>query len=147
MNNLKILKFMKGSEEMDELQNLVDLRDADSETVAKTVVKILSERKSHNIKLLHVEEKTVLTDYLVLCTGNSNTQVRSLAGEVEYKMELCGRKCWNIDGYSEADWIVLDFGCVMVHVFYRDTRDFYKLEKLWAEATEIDITDISDDHD
>lgn len=125
---------------MDDIQKLPDLRDADSRTVADTVIKILSERKSHNIKLLHVEEKTVLTDYLVLCTGNSSTQVRSLAGEIEYKMGLCGRKCWNIDGYSEAEWIVLDFGCVMVHVFYKEARDFYKLEKLWGDTTEMDIS-------
>lgn len=125
---------------MEDIQKLPDLRDADSRTVADTVIKILNERKSHNIKLLHVEEKTVLTDYLVLCTGNSSTQVRSLAGEIEYKMGLCGRKCWNIDGYSEADWIVLDFGCVMVHVFFKETRDFYKLEKLWGDTTEVDIS-------
>ncbi|MGM9679989.1 MAG: ribosome silencing factor [Eubacteriales bacterium] len=125
---------------MEDIQKLPDLRDADSRTVADTVIKILNEKKSHNIKLLHVEEKTVLTDYLVLCTGNSSTQVRSLAGEIEYKMGLCGLKCWNIDGYSEADWIVLDFGCVMVHVFFKETRDFYKLEKLWGDTTEVDIT-------
>lgn len=125
---------------MEDIQKLPDLRDAGSRTVADTIIKILNERKSHNIKLLHVEEKTVLTDYLVLCTGNSSTQVRSLAGEIEYKMGLCGRKCWNIDGYSEADWIVLDFGCVMVHIFFRETRDFYNLEKLWGDTTEVDIS-------
>ncbi len=127
---------------MDETVKLPDLSSANSKEVAEAVIRILSERKSHNIKLLHVEDQTVLTDYLVLCTGNSSTQVRSLAGDIEYKMGLAGRKCWNIDGYSEADWIVLDFGCVMVHVFFRETRDFYKLEKLWEESSEVDISSL-----
>lgn len=127
---------------MDDAKKFPNLENADSLTVAKTAVAILGERKSHNIKLLHIEEKTVLTDYLVLCTGNSSTQVKSLAAEVEYRMGLCGRKCWNIDGYSEGNWVVLDFGCIMVHVFLRDARDFYKLEKLWGDATEIDVSSI-----
>ncbi len=127
---------------MDETVKMPDLSSASPREVAEAIIKILAERKSHNIKLLHVEDQTVLTDYLVLCTGNSSTQVRSLAGEVEYKMGLAGRKCWNIDGASQAEWIVLDFGSVMVHVFFKETREFYKLEKLWETSTEIDITDL-----
>lgn len=125
---------------MDETVKMPDLSSAGSKEVAEAIVKILAERKSSDIRLLHVEDQTVLTDYLIICTGNSSTQVRSLAGEVEYKMGLAGRKCRNIDGAPGSDWIVLDFGCVMVHVFFKETREFYKLEKLWESSTEIDIT-------
>lgn len=127
---------------MEETVKMPDLSSAAPREVADAIIKILAERKSYNIKLLHVEDQTVLTDYLVLCTGNSTTQVRSLAGEIEYKMGLAGRKCWNIDGASGAEWIVLDFGCVMVHVFFKETREFYKLEKLWESSTEIDVSDL-----
>lgn len=126
---------------LDENTKMPDLTAASSAELAGMIVKILGERKSHDLSLLRVEEKTVLTDYFVICSGNSSTQVRSLAAEVEYKMSLCGVKAWNMDGYSEGNWIVVDFGSVMVHIFCRDARNFYKLEKLWADAEEIDISD------
>jgi ribosome-associated protein len=127
---------------MDEKINVPDLSGASSQLIAEQVIRILNERKSHNLKLLHVEDKTVLTDYLVICTGNSSTQVRSLAAEVEYRMGLSGVKVWNMDGYSTGEWVVVDMGSVMVHIFFRETREFYKLEKLWADSEEIDISEL-----
>ena len=78
----------------------------------------------------------------MLCSGNSSTQIRALASEVEYTMALCGQSALNMEGYNEGTWIVIDFGPVMVHVFGRDTRDFYKLEKLYGETSEVDISSL-----
>ncbi len=125
---------------MEEKINMPDLSKATSAELAEAIVRVLAEHKTHDLSLLRVEEKTVLTDYFVICSGNSSTQVRALAAEVEYKMSLCNVKAWNMDGYSEGSWIVVDFGSVMVHIFCRDARNFYKLEKLWADAEAIDIS-------
>ena len=119
-----------------------DLSGATSLEIAKYAVSVLNERNAQDIKLLHVEAKTDLTEYLVICEGNSSTQVRALADEVEFKLEHCNLIRENTERDTDHQWIVLDFGCVMIHVFYYQARDFYKLDKLWSEATEVDISDI-----
>ncbi len=127
---------------MDELTNIKDLHGAPAYDIAVNIIKILDERKARGLKLLHVEGQSTITDYLVLCTGNSNTQIKALVGEVEYKMSLCGQDALNIDGYNEGTWVVIDYGPVMVHVFSRDSREFYKLEKLYGPTSEVDISNI-----
>lgn len=117
-----------------------DLSSASSKEVAEKVIEILNTRKVRDLKLLHVEEQTVISDYFVICSGTSNTQVKSLAAEVEYKMGLCSMDPLHIDGYGEGQWTVLDYGSVIVHVFHEEARAFYKLEKLWADSEEVDIS-------
>ena len=113
--------------------------------IAEKAVTILDSKKAHNIKLLHIEEKTVLADYFVFCRGNSNTQIRALAGEVEEKLLEQGVKPLHTEGYNEGIWTVLDYGSVIVHIFNREAHEFYKLEKLWADAEEIDISALLQD--
>ncbi|MBQ2686753.1 MAG: ribosome silencing factor [Clostridia bacterium] len=119
-----------------------DLTSATSEEVAQEIAKILWTKKAKGIKILKVRDKTVLTDYFVICNGNSSTQLKGLAGEVEYQMGFCGIKPYGMEGYAEASWILIDYTSVIVHIFNRDTRDFYKLEKLWSEAEEVDISSL-----
>lgn len=117
-----------------------DLSNGSSRDMAEKVIEILNTRKAHNVKLLRVEDQTVLSDYFVICSATSNTQVKSLAAEIEYKMGLCNVDPLHLDGYSEGQWSVIDYGAVMVHVFLEEARQFYKLEKLWADAEEVDIS-------
>ncbi|MCL2518789.1 MAG: ribosome silencing factor [Oscillospiraceae bacterium] len=107
--------------------------------LADKIIEILDNKKANNIKLLHVEKQTIIADYFIICTGNSNTQIRALSGEVEKEMKLIGIEPKNIEGFNEASWILLDFSSVIVHIFNRETRNFYNLEKLWHDSTEIDI--------
>lgn len=110
--------------------------------LAEQIVKILDSKKAKNIKMLRIDDRTVLADYFVICGGNSNTQVRAIAGEVEEKLQEAGITPHHIEGYNEATWTVIDYCSVIVHIFNRETRDFYKLEKLWSDAEEIDISEI-----
>ncbi len=123
-------------------ENAPNLAFAEPLEIAKTLVHVLDMKKGRDIKLLRVADKTIIADYFVICGGTSNTNIKALAGEAEYKLGLCGVTPIHIDGYSEGEWIVVDFGSVMVHIMNRDNRDFYKLEKLWSEAESIDISDI-----
>jgi len=107
--------------------------------LANKIIEILDEKKANNIKLLHVEKQTIIADYFIICTGTSNTQIRALADEVSEKMRLTGVEPKNIEGFNEASWILLDFSSVIVHIFNRETRNFYNLEKLWIDSTEIEI--------
>ena len=112
------------------------------EDVAKYAVQILDSHKAKDLKLLHVFDQTIIADYFVICTGNSNTHIRSLSGEVEFKLGEKGVQPMGIDGYESGIWIVMDYESVMVHVFNREQRDFFKLEKLWADAEDVSIDDI-----
>ena len=114
-------------------------REVTSLSLAEDIVKILDAGKAGQIKMLRVNDKTVMTDYFVICSGTSNTHIKSLSGEIEFKLGEKGIKPLGIDGYETGMWIVMDYAYVMVHIFNREQRDFLKLEKLWADAEEVDI--------
>ena len=125
-------------------QQLPSLQGATPEELAHAIFDILDAKKAQNIKVLHVEDQTVITDYFVICTGNSSTQVKSLAGEVEYKLGLRGVDPLHFEGRDNNGWIVVDYGTVIVHIFNRENRDFYQLEKLYGDATEVHFVGIDD---
>ena len=118
------------------------LANAEPIEIAKELVRVLDLKKARDIKLLRVADQTIIADYFVICGGTSNTNIKALAGEAEYELSLRGVAPLRIDGYSEGQWIVLDFGSVMVHIMSRENRDFFKLEKLWSDAEAVDISDI-----
>ncbi len=108
--------------------------------LALKIAHILDERKGQDIKIINVNQKTVIADYFVVANGSSRTQVNALAGEVEYKLGLCGIQPTRVEGQGDGTWVLLDYDSVLVHVFGREARDFYKLEKLWAQGTPVDFT-------
>ena len=110
--------------------------------LAEKMVSILDARKAGGIKLLYTEEKTTLSDYFVICSGNSSTQTKALADEVEYRLGLEGISPLHTEGYESATWVLADYGSVVLHVFKAETRRFYNLEKLWNEAEEVDISSL-----
>lgn len=105
---------------------------------AKLAAAALDDKKGADIKILKIEDLTVLADYFVIATGTSNTQVKALANEVEFRLGQVGVKLNHREGYDSGGWILLDFASVIVHVFQPATRDFYSLERLWADAQEVD---------
>ena len=117
-----------------------DLTGAESRTLAEAIVRVMDARKAADIRLMHVEAQTVLTEYFVLATGHSSTQVKALAGEIEYRLGQSGVNPDHVEGVDGASWILMDYGPVIVHIFTDETRRFYNLEKLWADAGEEDIT-------
>ncbi len=106
--------------------------------IARLAAKALSDKKGGDIRVLKTEDVTVIADYFVIATGGSTTQVKALAGEVEYRLEQAGVKLFRTEGYNSGGWVLLDFNTVIVHVFMPEAREFYSLEKLWADATPVD---------
>lgn len=96
-----------------------------------TIANILYEKKAQNIVALNVKELTVITDCMLIATGRSTIQVRTLADEVEERMTELGMDPIRKEGHQEGRWIVLDYGEVLVHIFHMEERDFYRLDKLW----------------
>ena len=117
------------------------LEGVTSKELAEAIYEILDNKKARDLKILHVENKTVIADYFVLCTGNSSTQVKSLADEVDYKTTLRGKAPTNVEGRGNTSWIVADFDNVIVHIFSREAREFYNLDKLYNETTEVKSAD------
>ena len=110
--------------------------------VAYEVTKALDSRKGMNIKLLKIDKVSSLADYFIICTGPSNTPVKTLCDSAEYTLEQLGEPMLGREGHRGNTWELLDFGAVVVHVFTEEAREFYGLERLWADAEEINIEDI-----
>lgn len=118
-------------------EQLPSLANASSEELAHAIFDVLDAKKAKDIRVLHVRQQTVLTDYFVICTGQSNTQIKALGGEVEYKLGLRGVDPQHFEGRDNNNWVVVDYGTVILHIFSRESREFYKLEKLYGDAEEI----------
>jgi len=121
-------------------ESVVDEAPATPRELAEYIVKVLDSKKAKEIKLLHVEKQTVIADYFVICTGNSRTQIRSLADEIEFKLSAFGITPSHIEGADTGIWVLQDFDNVIVHIFNSESRDFYKLDKLYMDTTEEDIS-------
>ena len=93
-------------------------------------------------RIIKIDKKTILADYFVICTGNSSTQIKTLADEVEYQLGVGALPYVRLEGTDSNEWKVVDCHDVIVHIFSDEAREFYKLEKLWADAEEISISDL-----
>lgn len=122
---------------MDNMENMTEalpmLDNANARELAEAIAEVLDSKKGKDIKVLHVEDKTVIAEYFVVCSGNTGTQVKALAGEVEYKIGLRGVKPYGVEGRDNNSWLIVDYSNVIVHVFSREAREFYNLDKLYTD--------------
>ena len=105
----------------------------------KKIVKALDDKKGNDIKVIKIDELTVVADYFVLVTGNSSTHIRALADEVEFQLEEAGLKPDHVEGRATG-WVVMEFDGVVAHIFTEEARNYYNLERLWEDAAKIDIS-------
>ena len=110
--------------------------------VALEVTKALDAKKGMDIKLLKIDRVSSLADYFLICTGSSNTHVRTLCDYAEYTLEQLGESMLGREGHRGNSWELLDYGTIVIHVFTEEARAFYDLERLWADAEQIDLKDI-----
>ena len=106
---------------------------------AKLAAKVLDSKKGIDIKIIKIADISSITDYFVIATGGSNTHVKTLAEEVEFKLDEAGISVTHVDGHRSDTWIVLDYVDVIVHVFSEEAREYYDLERLWQDGEVIDI--------
>ena len=110
--------------------------------VAYEVTRALDAKKGLNIKLLKIDKVSSLADYFLICTGTSSTHVKTLCDYAEYTLEQLGEPMLGREGHRGNTWELLDFGSIVVHVFTDEAREFYSLERLWADAEQVDLKDI-----
>ncbi len=113
--------------------------------LADIVVHGMQERKAQDVVKLNLANvPNSITDYFIICHGNSRTQVEAIAESVEAEVKKAtGVNPWHKEGYENAEWILLDYFDVVVHIFQEESRGFYKLEKLWADAERTDVPAIN----
>ena len=109
---------------------------------AKLAVRAIDSKKGLDIKLIKVQDISSIADYFVIATGTSNTHVKALADEVEFKLDQEGISVSHVEGYRSDSWILLDYVDVIVHVFSEEAREYYNLERLWQDGEQIDISSI-----
>lgn len=109
--------------------------------VALAATKALDSKKGMDIKLLKIDRVSSLADYFLICTGTSNTHVKTLCDFAEYTLEQLGEPLIGREGHRGNSWELLDYGCLVIHVFTEEARRFYDLERLWADAEKIDLKD------
>lgn len=106
---------------------------------------VLDAKKAHDIRAIRVEDLTIVAGYFLFASATSTTQAKSLADELEFQLKGQGVTPSRVEGYQSAQWILLDYGEVIVHIFYGETREFYSLERLWADGEQVDLSDILTD--
>lgn len=104
------------------------------------IVRTLDSKRGEDIQAIKISDLTILADYFVIVNGTSNTHARTLADEVEFQLSQKGTEPERREADTGNSWIILDYGDIIVHVFYKDTRNFYKLEGLWADGESVDIS-------
>lgn len=115
--------------------------------MAEIAVKALDSKKGKEIRLIRIDKITTLAEYFVICTGTSNTQINALCDAVEKELTEKGEEPLHREGYRGGTWVLLDYGCIAVHVFNHEAREFYGLERLWRDGKPLDLRGVTDDHE
>lgn len=112
--------------------------------VAALAAKALEEKMGVDIRAIEITDVSTLADYFLICTATSNTHVRTLCDAVDEALDTAGEKLLNREGHRSGTWVLMDYGCVVVHVFTEETRAFYDLERLWQDGREVELGTISE---
>jgi ribosome-associated protein len=106
----------------------------DSKKLTKTIVRLAWDKKGKNIVIMDLRKLMSVTDYFVLVSGESDIHVKALANHIEKELKRKNVKLWHKEGYQQLKWVLMDYVDIIVHIFRPDVREFYGLEKLWADA-------------
>lgn len=116
----------------------------ESENLLKVVVTACEDRKAENCVVLNMEELSPMADYFVICHGNSERQVQGIARAITDAAEEEDFEITRVEGFEQSRWILIDLGDVICHVFHKDERSYYNLERLWGDASEMPISEIDE---
>lgn len=110
-----------------------------SDELLQIAVAAAEDKKAHRIVALNLKEISLVADYFVICSGNSDTQVQAITTEIRKQAEKNGVRVRGIEGVDSARWVLIDLGDIIVHVFHRDEREYYNIERLWSDAKVVEF--------
>lgn len=112
-----------------------------SREMVKLAVQALEEKKGEDIRIIDIQGISILADYFIIATGNNSSQVQAMSDSVEEELYKAGHECRQVEGYKTANWILLDFNDIIVHIFSKEDRLFYDLERIWRDGKMIENID------
>ncbi|MFZ1517752.1 MAG: ribosome silencing factor [Ignavibacteriaceae bacterium] len=112
-----------------------------SKLFAKKIADLVFNKKGYDVKIIDLQNIASFADFFVICSADSDTQVKAIADEIDKTLRDEGIRCWHKEGYTALTWILLDYVDVVVHIFKKESREFYNIEKLWGDAPSIEVTD------
>lgn len=110
-----------------------------SKKMAHIAIDALEDKKAEDLKVIDISEVSVIADYFIIASGSNRSQIQALCDQVEEKLAKEGFLVKQIEGYDTANWVLLDFGDIIVHIFDQENRLFYDLERIWKDGKEIDM--------
>ena len=122
-------------DELDMSKEMMSKEDA--LVVVKDIVNALDEKKSEDIKVLDISNVSIMADYFIIASGNNRNQLQAIADNVSEKLHKKGVEIKQIEGYETANWILMDYGDVIVHIFDKENRLFYDIERIWSDGKEV----------
>lgn len=118
------------------------MAEKNAKDMVKTIVDALSDKKGEDIRVIDISGVTVIADYFIIASGSNSNQVQALVDNVEEQMDKAGYQNPKVEGYNTASWILLDYNDVIVHVFSKEDRLFYDLERIWRDGKEMNIEEL-----
>lgn len=118
------------------------MQDIKVKEMASLAVAALDDKKAEDISVIDISEVSVLADYFIIAGGNNTSQIQALADSVEEKLGKAGYPLKQIEGYQSANWVLLDFGDIIVHIFDRENRLFYDLERIWRDGKKVNTEEL-----
>lgn len=118
------------------------MADKQSKEMAKLAYDALADKKAQDIKIINIEGVSVIADYFIIASGTNHNQVQAMADSVDEALHKAGYPAKQTEGYQSANWILLDYGNIIVHVFDTENRLFYDLERIWRDGKEIQVEEL-----
>ncbi len=114
----------------------------ESREMAKLAIQALEDKKAEDIRVIDISEVSVVADYFLIASGNNRSQIQALADNVQETLGRAGFEMRQVEGYGTANWILMDFGDVIVHIFDKENRLFYNLERIWRDGKAIEVSEL-----
>lgn len=123
-----------------------DNRNMDnSRKMTKLAITALEDKKAEDIRIIDITEVSVLADYFIIASGSNRSQIQALTDNVEEKLGRAGYHIKQVEGYDNANWVLMDFGDIIVHIFDKENRLFYNLERIWRDGKAVEVSELKDD--
>ncbi len=113
----------------------------ETQQLAQKIAELCFNKKGYDVKIIDLRSVALFADYFVLCSAESDVQVKAIADDIEEKLKEQGIRCWHKEGYKALQWILLDYVDIVVHIFRKEAREYYNLERLWSDAPSWNVED------
>lgn len=113
-----------------------------SKKMTRLAIKAMEDKKAEDIRVIDISGVSVIADYFIIASGTNRSQIQALADAVEKELQTAGQPVKQIEGYQTANWVLMDFGDIIVHIFDRENRLFYDLERIWRDGKQVDISEL-----